>query len=226
MAWSVMYASPWACQNLASTMKTGRVMVGASGVGRLVTKRTVYGSGASTRATVSTRGSCCDLYAGSRIFSTVNFTSADVKGSPLANATPRRSRNSQTVGAIRRHEVASCGHQARAVGRAAGQRVVELRVDVGVGGDRGLDRVERARVDALRDRHGAGIGGPGRAGRQRQREQRGGDEVRTAHCGPCAARGSESVRFASAAAMPGPRPGRPFPARLKGPCRKRRKRGP
>src|ERR1700681_111454 len=90
-------------------MNTGRVIAGGSGVGRFVTKRTVYGSGASTRATVSTRGTCCDLYAGSRIFSTVNLTSALVNGSPFENVTPRQSANSQTVGAIRRHERASCG---------------------------------------------------------------------------------------------------------------------
>src|SRR5665213_3019334 len=106
---SATYASPCSCQNLASAMNTGRVIVGGSGVGRFVTKRTVYGSGVSTRATVSTRGSCCDLYAGSRIFSTVYLTSALVNGDPFENVTPRRSANSHTVGAICFHESASCG---------------------------------------------------------------------------------------------------------------------
>ena len=111
-----MYASPCSCQNFASAMNTGRVIAGGSGVGRFVTKCTVYGSGVSTRATVSTRGTCCDLNAGSRIFSTVNLTSALVNGSPFENVTPRRSLNSQTAGAIRFHDVASCGTSAEPSG--------------------------------------------------------------------------------------------------------------
>src|SRR5471032_451751 len=104
-----MYASPCACQNFASTIKIGRVIAGGIGVGFFVIMRTVYASGVSTRATVSTRGTCCDLYAGSRIFSTVNFTSALVNGSPLENCTSWRSLNSHTVGAASLQETARSG---------------------------------------------------------------------------------------------------------------------
>ena len=62
----------------------------------------------------------------------MNLTSALVNGSPFENVTPRRSANSHTVGAIRFHESGELRHERGAVGRAARERVEELRLDVGI----------------------------------------------------------------------------------------------
>src|ERR1700686_2004225 len=101
-------SSPCSFQYLASTIRTYHGLAGINAAGFAVTYRTVYGSGVSTWSTVLTNGVCSEASAESMIFSIENLTSALVSGSPFQNLA-WWSLNSQTVGAIRLHEVASHG---------------------------------------------------------------------------------------------------------------------
>ena len=90
-------------------MKIGFCSPGGIAVGAFEMKRTVYGSGVSTRSMSRTYGVCSDAFAWFLIQSTVKRTSALVNGSPFENVTPRRSVYSSVVGLTRFHEVASRG---------------------------------------------------------------------------------------------------------------------
>src|ERR1700676_5409038 len=102
-------SSPCSFQYLASTIRTYHGLAGINAARFAVTYRTVYGSGASTWSTVLTNGVCSEASAESMIFSIENLTSALVSGSPFQNLASWWSLNSQTVGAMRFHDVASHG---------------------------------------------------------------------------------------------------------------------